>query len=181
MPALWGSGPARTLALVLWSCVPSFCPLCCSSLGALSTNMALFRILRAFLAWFMGFAWVCVVLVLCVACGALYACGVRRIRGLLRVCLSFCPFAYLLLPFVLSLCSCFLSCLSSLCSALLWLFFVVVFFPCGLYAKKGRKGFAPCVLSCPIVGCSCFLSPFGYYPSTTILPPSTLYSIPATL
>ena len=189
MPALWGSGPARTLALVLWSCVPSFCPLCCSSLGALSTNMALFRILRAFLAWFMGFAWVCVVLVLCVACGALYACGVRRIRGLLRVCLSFCPFAYLLLPFVLSLCSCFLSCLSSLCSALLWLFFVVVFldlclcflFPLRTIRKERAQRFCPCVLSLCVVGCSCFLSPFGYYPSTTILPPSTLYSIPATL
>ena len=31
-------------------------------------NMALFRILRAFLAWFGAVVWVCVVLVLCVAC-----------------------------------------------------------------------------------------------------------------
>ena len=33
----------------------------------------------------------------------LYACGVRRLKGLWRVCLSFCPFAFLLLPFVSSL------------------------------------------------------------------------------
>ena len=64
------SGPARTLALVLWSCVPSFCPLSRFALGALLANMALFRILRAFLARFGGFVWVCVVLVICVACGA---------------------------------------------------------------------------------------------------------------
>ena len=61
------------------------------------------------------------------ACVALYACGVRRFKGLWRVCSCFSSFAFLLLPFVLSLCSCFLSCLYSLCPALLWLFFVVVF------------------------------------------------------
>ena len=64
------SGPACCLALVLWSCASSFCPLCCSSLGALLANVALFRVFRAFLARFMGFVWVCVVLVRCVACGA---------------------------------------------------------------------------------------------------------------
>ena len=57
-------------ALVLWSCVPFFCPLSRFVLGALLANMALFRVFRGFLARFMGFVWVCVVLVLCVACGA---------------------------------------------------------------------------------------------------------------
>ena len=65
-----GSGPACCLALVLWSCVPSFCPLSRSSLGALSLNVALFRILRAFLARFGAFVWVCIGSVLCVDCGA---------------------------------------------------------------------------------------------------------------
>ena len=67
---------------------PSFYPLCCSSLGALLANMALFRDFRGFLARFGAFVWVCVACVLCVACGALYACGVRRIKGLWRVCLN---------------------------------------------------------------------------------------------
>ena len=91
VPALWrvhwlqvvglfgASGPAKRLALVLWWCVPSFCPLCCSSLGALLANMALFRVFRGFLSRFVGFVWVYVVLVRCVACVALYACGVRRL------------------------------------------------------------------------------------------------------
>ena len=42
----------------------------CLALGALALNMALFRILGAFLGDFMGFVWVCAVLVVCVACVA---------------------------------------------------------------------------------------------------------------
>ena len=64
------SGPAKRLALALWSCVPSFCLSYCFVLGALYLNMPLFRVLRAFLEGFGRFVWVCVVLVLCVACGA---------------------------------------------------------------------------------------------------------------
>ena len=64
------SGPAGTLAVVLWWRVPSFCPLSRFVFGALLANMALFRVLRAFLGGFVVFVWVCVVLVLCVACGA---------------------------------------------------------------------------------------------------------------
>ena len=60
----------RVLAFVLWSCVPSFCQLSRFVFGALSLNVALFRVFRAFLARFMGFVWVCVACVLCVACGA---------------------------------------------------------------------------------------------------------------
>ena len=136
----------------------AFCPLCCFVFGALYLNMALFRVLRAFLARFGVVVWVCVACVLCVACVALYACGVRRIYGLLRVCLPFCL-----------LCSCFSSslpfvfpCLSSGCPVLvilpilsicfvfvgIWVCCWVFFFPCGLYAKKGAIS---CVLSCPVV------------------------------
>ena len=47
-----------------------FCPLSCFVFGALLANMALFRVFRAFLARFGVVVWDCVVLVLCVACGA---------------------------------------------------------------------------------------------------------------
>ena len=47
---------------------PAFCPLSCSSLGALLANMAPFRVFRGFLEGFMGFVWVCVTCALCVAC-----------------------------------------------------------------------------------------------------------------
>ena len=47
-----------------------FCPLSRLTLVLLLANMALFRVLMAFLAWFGVVVWVCVALVLCVACGA---------------------------------------------------------------------------------------------------------------
>ena len=62
-----GCRTCGVLALVLWSCVPSFCPLSRFALGALLANMALFRILMGFLARFGVFVWVCVACVLCVA------------------------------------------------------------------------------------------------------------------
>ena len=67
----------------------------------------------------------------------------------------FCLFA-----FYFVLLRCFFVLPFSLCPALLWLSFVVLFlglscvffFPCGLHAKrKGAKCFL-CVLSCPVVG-----------------------------
>ena len=64
------SGPAGGWLWSFRGVFPSFCPLSRSSLGVLSTNMALFRVLRAFLARFGVFVWVCLVLVLCVACVA---------------------------------------------------------------------------------------------------------------
>ena len=160
--ALWGF---RTCQRLLWSCVPSFRPLSCFALGVLLADMALFRVLRAFLARFGVVVRACVVLVLCVACVALYACGVRRIKGLLRVCFSFypfCPFAYLLLPFVLSLCSCFcpfvlvflclLSFACSLALSFLSCFVCSFFFPYGLYAKrKGRNSLRPLFVCCVLV------------------------------
>ena len=47
-----------------------FCPLSRSACGVLCLNMALFRVLRAFLGGFMCFVWVCVAWVICVACVA---------------------------------------------------------------------------------------------------------------
>ena len=148
-------------ALVLWSCVPSFCPLCRFVLGALSLNMALFRVLRAFLA---RFVWVCVGLCglralrglwgFCVRerLGGLKACGVfASLFVLLPIsfCLSFYLFApafcpvFLLLVLLCSGCFSLLSFLICVC---------VFFFPCGLHAKrKGAKVF-PCVLSSCVVG-----------------------------
>ena len=82
VPALWrvhwlqvyrlfgASGPAGTLAFVLWWCAPSFCLLYCFVVGALSLNMALFRVFRAFLEGFPCWMYVCIARVLCVACGA---------------------------------------------------------------------------------------------------------------
>ena len=70
MQAFEDAGPAGRLALVLWSCVPSFSPLFCFVFGALSLNVALFRVFRGFLEGFGAFVWVCVVLVVCVACVA---------------------------------------------------------------------------------------------------------------
>ena len=70
---------AGSLGLISSSCgvlpdsgrvFPPFCPLPCFALGALSLNVALFRVLRAFLARFGVVVWVCVGLVLCVDCGA---------------------------------------------------------------------------------------------------------------
>ena len=58
------------LALVLWCAFPAFYPLYGFACGVLCLNMALFRVLRAFLAWFGVVVWVCVVLVVFVACVA---------------------------------------------------------------------------------------------------------------
>ena len=105
-------------------------------------NVALFRVLRAFLGRFMGFVWVCVVLVFCLACVALYACGVRRIKGLWRICLSFSSFAPVFASFY-ARCPSLLR-LSFFCplALSLWLFGCgcCFLFPYGLYAKrKGAK------------------------------------------
>ena len=64
------SGPAGGW---LWSysgALPAFCPLYCFACGALHLNMALFRILRGFLARFGVRMYVCVGLGFCVACVA---------------------------------------------------------------------------------------------------------------
>ena len=139
---------------------PAFCPLYCFACLGLLANMALFRVLRGFLGGFMGF-----VLSWCFAwlVGLLYACKVRRFRGLKRVCLyfirfsssltCFCPFACSFISSLLLSSGCPLSCF--VCSCVL-VGFCIFFFPCGLYTK--RKG-APCwcVLSRPVVGCFIWL------------------------
>ena len=81
VPALWRAHLGRwsgslglqdlpEVALVLWSCVPSFCPLSRFVLGALPLKYAFIRILRAFLAGFPCWMYICIACVLCVACGA---------------------------------------------------------------------------------------------------------------
>ena len=61
---------AILLTLAKMDGIPSVCPLYCFALGASLANMALFRVLRAFLRGFMGFVWVCLSCVLFVACVA---------------------------------------------------------------------------------------------------------------
>ena len=51
-------------------CSVAFCPLSRFVLVGLPANMALFRILRGFLAGFPCWMYVCIARVLCVACGA---------------------------------------------------------------------------------------------------------------
>lgn len=65
---LCGLAGFRGCPLLSWR-VPSFCPLSCFAPEVLGMNMPLFAILRGFLARFYGFVWVCVGLVVCVACG----------------------------------------------------------------------------------------------------------------
>ena len=67
---LWQVVGLSGLVLSFRAVFPTFWSLCCFALVALLANMALFRILRRFLAWFGVFVWVCVASVLCVACVA---------------------------------------------------------------------------------------------------------------
>ena len=64
------SGPEGSCPLSSGRVFPAFWSLCCFAFGALVANMALFRVLRGFLARFGGFVWVCIAWVLCVACEA---------------------------------------------------------------------------------------------------------------
>ena len=135
---------------LFWSCAPSFCLLSCFVLGALSLNMALFRVLRAFIWVYRLLVWVCSSWVLCVACGA-FVCvrclAVLRLVACLPLFLSLClPFSC----FMLLLCSLFssfllvvLPCLFSCPGGFLWAFVGVVgFFSLSVAQgkKKGRQG-----------------------------------------
>ena len=69
VPAFEDSGPAGGR---LWSsggALPAFCPLVCIVLVVSLANMALFRVLRGFLARFMVRMCVCMGLGFCVDCG----------------------------------------------------------------------------------------------------------------
>ena len=70
MPASGPAGPAGGWLLSSGRVFPAFYPLSCYACGASLADMPLFSFLRGFLEGFMGFVWVCVVLVVCVACGA---------------------------------------------------------------------------------------------------------------
>ena len=93
--------------------------------------------------------------------GLLYACGVRRLYDLWRVSLNlslYSPFFLsLYLPFVLRL-VCFAlvvfwlsSCLVLFVLVSLWLLLLFPFPLRYIRKKKGRKGFAPCVLSSCVI------------------------------
>ena len=143
-------------AVVLWSCVPSFCPLSRFACGASLANMPLFRILRAFLARFGGFVWVCLSWRFLWLVRSLCACEVRWLYDLWRVCLrfsyvlplvlSYLPLCFLFFAFLLVSLHCLLSCFAlvvfCLSSCLVFALFVgcCLLFPYGLYAKrKGAK------------------------------------------
>ena len=69
-----GAGGAGFCAILLTLAkmdkIPAFRPLSRFACLGLLANMALFRVLRGFLAGFMVVVWVCVNCVLCVDCGA---------------------------------------------------------------------------------------------------------------
>ena len=165
--ALWGFRTYRNAGagpLVVCSLLLSALTLCSRCIAC---EYAFICVFKAVLAGFMGFVWVCVACVLCLACAALYACGVRRFYGLLRVL----PFVFFSCPLVL-LSSCSPAWLPALPAFLLFVLFscplalsCLFLCPCGslgflfplrtIRKKKGRKGFAPCVLS------SCVVSVFA--------------------
>ena len=138
----------NVLTLLLLGAFPAFYRF---ALGASLVNMALFRVLRAFLAGFGVFVWVCLSWWFLWLVGLLCACGVRRIKGFRRVCLSFSSFVQLLSfwlffsRFVLLCSGCFS--LSSLFA--LWVF-VFSFSLADYTQKKGRKVF--CSLR-PLLSC----------------------------
>ena len=65
-----GSGPAGCWRWSSGGALPAFCPLCCFACGAMPLKYAFIRILGRFLAGFYCSVWVCIALVLCVACRA---------------------------------------------------------------------------------------------------------------
>ena len=139
------SGPAGGW---LWSSggvFHAFCPLSCFACGALHLNMALFRVLRAFLAGFMVRMWFVWVWGFALIVWLLCACMVRRLYGLWRVRLYFFLFsssspifwgiAFVVLglsSWLLGFCS--WSCHLSLCGLLF-------LFPLRMYAQKERAQF----------------------------------------
>ena len=142
----------QAFGVVLSSCgvFPPFCPLCRFMLVLSLANMALFRVLRAFLGGFMGFVWVCVVLVFAWLVWLLCACGVRRFKGLRRICPSFYPFASvfaLLLSFCPFLCPLWSCCPRLVLSLSLWVVVVSFSLADGFrHKKKGRNSLRPLIL-----------------------------------
>ena len=86
----------------------------------------------------------------------LCACGVRRIKDLLRVCPSFYLFCFLAPAFISfpAFFACPLFCLSSLaCSCVLCGFCCCFFFPYGIYATRKGAKFCPLRPRFPCCGC----------------------------
>ena len=146
-------------ALVLLSCVPSFCPSLSLCLWCVVFEICLYSRFKGVFSGFRGFR--------------VGLCGLRALRGLwgfcvrvelggLEACCVFAPVFHLLpISFCLSFClfAPVLSlCISSwLCLCCPRLVSFVALSLCLLFPfrtirkKKGRKGFARCVLSCPVM------------------------------
>ena len=154
-----GAGGAGLLpdALPSW-CVPAFCPLCCICFPALVPKYALFRVLRAFLAWF----WcVCVGLYCLGALRGLCGFCAREWLGGLKACgvfasvFSFCPLLFFFFAYLQGLCFVilFLSSLPALFVLVsLWVF--VFSFSLTDYTQK-RKGAKVCPLRPRLSCCGC--------------------------
>ena len=163
VPALWRAHWCR-LSRVQDLRSAGVCPLVVCSLLLSSFSLCLWCIVleyalisrfKGILGGFGRFVWVYVACVLCVACGALYACGVRRIRGLLRVYPYFYRFAavFLLLCLFFSL-FIFLILLLPLCVFVaLWVWLLFPFPLRTTRKKKGREGFPlrPLLSCCKLV------------------------------
>ena len=159
--------------------LPAFWSLCCFVPDVLRLNMALFRVLRGFLAWFEVVVWVCIARVLCVDCGAFCA---REVFGGFMACGVFAfLFAFLTCFYLVS---CFL-CLSSACPFSLWVV-LIVSFSLTDYMQK-RKGAKVCplrpLLSCCVCSDSCTVIEklprcvFGFFQFVRLIMPTNTASV----
>ena len=146
--------------------VPAFCPLSLCLFGVVCKYALIWRFKGVFSA-----VWGCCVGLCCLgALRGLWGFCVRERLGGFMSCGVFAPVFILLSSAFLLLCLCFSSLpifwgfafvvlglssflpfLSCLLLCPLWL--LLFLFPLRMYTdkKKGRKGFAPCVLSCPVM------------------------------
>ena len=142
------------VALVLWSCVP----LLLSALSLCSWCVVLeYALISRFKGVFRGFCGACVGLCCSGALRGLWGFCTRERLGGLKACCVFAPVFLLLLlclpPFMLVvlLCSGCLSLSSCIVFVALWVWLLFPFPFRTTRKKKGRKGFALCVLSSCVV------------------------------
>ena len=138
-----GCRTCQNVGFVLLSCVPLFLSALSLCYWCVACKYGSASRFKGVLAGFMGFVWVCVFWCFAWLVWLLYACGVRRFYGLLRVCLPFVllSFSFCLSFYLFASAFCPSPCL--LCSGcLLLLSFLicvcVFFFPCGIYAKRAQ-------------------------------------------
>ena len=155
------SGPAGPAGGWLWSsggALPAFCPLYCIVLVVSLANMALFRVLRGFLARFGVRMYVYMGLVLCLDCVAFVRVRCLAVWRLVACLPLFCPllssFLSSILSSILSYCSCVCLSFCPLCSC----FYLFSCFPRLVLLDAWLLIL---VLSFLFVGCCCFLFPCG--------------------